>query len=1669
MGMEGRGTSIKVVMFTDIVGSVDMKKRIGAEAYAPLIEQHDVLFRQAVETIDGADVRQDTGDGFLALFETPSDAVRAALRFQYLIRNQTWGYEQVMVRVGLNMGEVTLVSGGDGGQGKMMGMAIDLGSRIAGLAEPGQILMTRGVYENAQQYIKEHPQLDSETPPPRLRWESHGAYKIRGVEEPVEVFEVGAEGIGPFHAPEGGEKAVRKPVEDEGKYGAFEKVGTVSLRGAWRLYTAKKTGESEVIYAIEAFAPHQQMMDETKAQKEIKVFEERVQIQRRMSDGGNLKEASRYWAPIFQQGRKGQESFYVTRLYGESIQKLITRKLNLNHKNLRGVAESVVRGLMDMETRVQRGHGGLEISGRILIKSLAELARPGGVVLTDPVIGSDLGADGGRAADQRALGRLIYQMVNHQLLGEASLQEVHLTAAWRHLGPGANRWVDFVNLLLKAAESGQALPLRDVLKKLPREKKFGMVTVAGVVLALAAGGGAYWWLNQDGDSGETKLVATEGVDIKDAWAGLCNAYFNGFGKFVEGLGSKSAGAGAARSALESDPWMKEKILGLLDKAEKQKVELDPKKIDRSNLAYDRMKFNPPSDGQAASRAQLAWSVVRQVQEALRDWPLLEEMGTSQKKFAELQWNQTAGELGRRVEAVSPASPKVEEIVAALQTRNRIQSAWLKWEGLLKLSEALKGTGDPTLIQFREYMVGQVAEPAGSPAAAGQALEALDRRMDQMEQLGAEMRGVMGQAGWGKVQWKLLPPGPALMQMNRQAWVARANLGLDYAALEPSEMPYASQAAAWWTALGETEKVMAAKTYVAKASGRALPMSDPLGGLEEWLSAMQAELDGKIKTAPEALVKRIRHETAQIPDARQTLGNLRKLEPVKKNLPRMNELSRQLGTSLKELSETVRRPAEDPAEWIARMRARADVSLVSAAINKSWAAGRDAMLAGANVEQLKVDFKKFDDLKARVEMVEEVLRKLDKLMDRGQAGAGREREWNKALAAEMDAIREVRIIQALQAGDPANYADKPATALDGAWMPVITMYQADRKGLDERIGLLNEIQDMLEAGYDHAESPGAGGRSLQALEALLAGAPKFEAGIEGRMGQAVAPLMKELADLKAVASINQPAELAGIVEKDDLKRVSRIRSAWKKLGTLGWPASLADLQAEEKLRARMELMSRQLAEVRAKAVRAELTSEGAARWLACYVKLKDEADIRTALQMRARFEVADGVMPVEARFNLALEDLRNAAAGWKSGMAKDEQVSAGLEMFITRFKELKIPQGDDVAKNLETIGRGPAPQGPDPKLVGPASELVADGLRWAGGGEAGADLVSYKWMPPGGRAELKLDFKLVKGTGTTPVYMGMSEVSVELFVDVLKAAGPRGFDEIEKLLDMKRDSDDGRRGPVSWRWNRQGSMQWFGKWLYRNPSQVQTDQKLYFDGYAGGVSPTGAMPLQYVSPQAAVYFSRLLGCRLPSSAEWKAALEQEGRNPVSANLRDKTWASQHARIKQLRDELGEINDRPEFPDTDIFPRVALPMGDPPRGPAALAAVEEDDGKLWFDEVMPAADAPSLKVRHLVGNVAEFVFDEPAKMLEDLKDPKALSAADVDKFMEGAGKGLAGVIGGSALSAREIKVDQVNPLQEMAAARKGYSDVGFRLAFAAGPGSRLDRLFSVVLKTGKFLVR
>ncbi len=197
-------------MFTDLVGSVALQQRLGTEAYMRYVERHDELFQQCLALAGNSRILNETGDGFLVRFDDPAEAVNTALRLQHRFHSETWESERIRVRIGLHLGVVTEMDERIRGEKRAVGMPINLTARIMDLAGGGQILMTRAVYEEARNYVRQHPVMSEDATHaslPPLRWMSHGFYEFKGNPEPVEVFEAGAEGIGLLEAPPASAKA----------------------------------------------------------------------------------------------------------------------------------------------------------------------------------------------------------------------------------------------------------------------------------------------------------------------------------------------------------------------------------------------------------------------------------------------------------------------------------------------------------------------------------------------------------------------------------------------------------------------------------------------------------------------------------------------------------------------------------------------------------------------------------------------------------------------------------------------------------------------------------------------------------------------------------------------------------------------------------------------------------------------------------------------------------------------------------------------------------------------------------------------------------------------------------------------------------------------------------------------------------------------------------------------------------------------------------------------------------------------------------------------------------------------------------------------------------------------------------------------------------------------
>ena len=78
--MEGSGTtSTASVLFTDVVGSTELRGRLGEEAADELRRTHDAVVTAAIVESNGRVVKS-LGDGLMAVFDSAADAVQSADR-----------------------------------------------------------------------------------------------------------------------------------------------------------------------------------------------------------------------------------------------------------------------------------------------------------------------------------------------------------------------------------------------------------------------------------------------------------------------------------------------------------------------------------------------------------------------------------------------------------------------------------------------------------------------------------------------------------------------------------------------------------------------------------------------------------------------------------------------------------------------------------------------------------------------------------------------------------------------------------------------------------------------------------------------------------------------------------------------------------------------------------------------------------------------------------------------------------------------------------------------------------------------------------------------------------------------------------------------------------------------------------------------------------------------------------------------------------------------------------------------------------------------------------------------------------------------------------------------------------------------------------------------------
>ncbi len=156
-----------------------------------------------------------TGDGFLAMFDSPVEAVRCAIVIQQSMvgRNASLPRDQwILYRIGIHLGDVVV------GPSDVFGDGVNIAVRLEGIATPGDVYVSGGVYEQIKNKLV-------------CAYQSLGDRQVKNITDPVSVYRV-------LPDPAALRQARRKrwPVAPI----AVFLIGAIAILGGWYLFLLQK-------------------------------------------------------------------------------------------------------------------------------------------------------------------------------------------------------------------------------------------------------------------------------------------------------------------------------------------------------------------------------------------------------------------------------------------------------------------------------------------------------------------------------------------------------------------------------------------------------------------------------------------------------------------------------------------------------------------------------------------------------------------------------------------------------------------------------------------------------------------------------------------------------------------------------------------------------------------------------------------------------------------------------------------------------------------------------------------------------------------------------------------------------------------------------------------------------------------------------------------------------------------------------------------------------------------------------------------------------------------------------------------------------------------------------------------------------------------------------------
>lgn len=1445
-----------------------------------------------------------------------------------------------------------------------------------------------------------------------------------------------------------------------GQYEATSEIGRTALGRVWR---ATGPGSKDATFAAKLLdcGVLSFVADDSAVRARLDAFMEAAAVQ---SKAASIADSG--WAPVHATGRGEDSAFLVTDLLPLNVARLVEGRAAARGHVLVTVITGIVHALKSIRGSQGRGHGNLRPTN-VFFDRAGDLPQAR-IVLTDPRPTAELDADRGEVADFRAIGQIIHQLVTHEQFEALGGWPVPPGPAWSRLGNIGDGWRELCSELLDPDLKPGAMTLDRLAERAaaltpPPRPVLRYVALAVGVVAILVGAWMAWsnrpWKPLDWDDS----LWSEVCDNSDWYAALVEGTLVGdvderakrFEAKLQGGEQRKRLLGDDLAALAGDPALADRIeafvlafaAGDMDQAAWDRFALMYPEVaiedsKRALGAYGDERTRPTwmlgharrfapavkkswtteefgvfrterpavSGGsltQAAYGLRIARFMQRELQgiveahqASLREsvQALVASGPPAPKAGAEVQANVEQGALWRT--STEPVDVRVRSLADAGRNAAQLVSAW---NGIQQGIATILPPGD--------------AGPSAPDAVAKGLLDSVRADVARADESGGLVPVLSTLEAWSSGIGAIAPV------------IAASRKEIDWEALESRDGAaeiYANARAATLTPAtlaGWSELVTDQSYWLVTEARPTLALEPELAGAADAMNAIEPverEFYAQELAAIDERITKARGEAEAVGALRWIRRNR---DPILAEVARLKQDALAVRQDAQGLVGAIAASAEEQSKrWISEDPA----SLTSVvALREHWArertriAARVGPAAGGTHGQLRAVLRNLrgvlffeEDIRSGEVRAEGWSRSIEKWGSTPDSlpASWDQNAWETALQDQRErlASRLLASIRNWNADEPlARWAGADEASSDAreAWAGAEAwLERSSALALD-----LQRAEKLRDAWYGHDEQPATGGDTISQTIARWRADPDFALAM-----QAGARVIEDADRLAAV--VQEPrSDLVRLAGAGDGPTWLRF-AAWRALGdarvTPRWPAGDKELALEIQSRATIIADGARIPnEPRRSVILAEVEGAGPPRWSHALVAGGPE-QLQSIMDRRGELGVADGApgLTPEAAINLAMYEFATTVR-----RVEDEArvMSMGAAL-VARVRPLlgsiepsaaapiarsidgidAIAGGRDTRKTLKEILAENGP-GINDKWVVVATEGTGPD------GQAAPEVIRYQ-----GPNQHTLTFVRADIDDPEPVYFATEEVSIGL-VQAIAGSVQGGLSRFRAWSKLEALED--RRGVFTWRLQGRRIAPWIPSTGWWNDSNVSAADS-FPEGMEPPPPPTTETPVNWIEPEAAEQVAAVVGCRLPTSAEWRLALAKEraiASDGPGANLRDPTFSRFTEHVARLRQTQALL----------VFPHAkgAYDPGNIESAPAASATATED-GTIWFEPQSHPNRGETF--RHLIGNVGEFVDDAPGE------------------------RGGYGVVGGSAMSISSDP-ETTKPIRTRAA----FSDVGFRLVFQA----------------------